>query len=341
MLFFIIVPLFLLGQDPNFSQFNSNSLYYNPAYTGIHGGTRASMTYRRQYYRMPSYFKTYKFSFDTDLPEYKGLGGIGIMAVSDLEGDGFIRTQSIGLYTSVKVVASDNLTIFNGYKIDFIQKSIDWNNLVFSDELDQIDGPIYETSFIAPQESKIIFPDISVGLAAKYETSPNKSHRNNNIFKIGVSAHHITQPDQSLIGVDSKLSIRYVIHANANLTSKKLDDFVFAPGFYYQIQNEIETFSVGCIIYGKYPIIGTWYRSQNFNNGTLYSDALVFIVGTYLGNYRNMKLSYSYDTPVSDLVTSVGSTHEICLTYFSKANILKGKSSKGKSGYKRMKLPEF
>lgn len=54
----------LKAQDPIFSQFYNNPIYYNPGYIGLNSGFRARFNYRDQWTGIPEDFKTYNFSLD-------------------------------------------------------------------------------------------------------------------------------------------------------------------------------------------------------------------------------------------------------------------------------------
>jgi hypothetical protein len=54
----------LKAQDPLFSQFYNNPIYYNPGYIGLNQGVRTRFNYRDQWTGLPVDFKTYNFSMD-------------------------------------------------------------------------------------------------------------------------------------------------------------------------------------------------------------------------------------------------------------------------------------
>ena len=97
----IFIPIFLFGflfllssvrgQDPNYSQFFSTPLYYNPAYTGINTGVRARFTFRDQWPNLPVDFRSYYFSADLGDRNLPGSGGLGLIVNSDNEGLGLLK----------------------------------------------------------------------------------------------------------------------------------------------------------------------------------------------------------------------------------------------------------
>jgi len=204
------------GQDPSFSQFYFNKLYFNPAFCGLSGGMGANLTDRIQWPNIPNEFNTMKFSADMDISQIYGLGGIGIMAVSNDEGAGSLKTTQVGLPISSRIKVTDNLFLQVGFMVSVIQKSIDWDNFVFSDQFDEVDGIVRSSSFVIPNVSKLIFPDIQSGFVFEYQHSPTPGHQNssfntdNSSFKsvgkskwsmrVGFAVDHLTQPDFSLLG---------------------------------------------------------------------------------------------------------------------------------------------
>lgn len=65
----------LKAQDPLFSQFYNNPIYYNPGYIGLNAGIRTRFNYRDQWTGLPVDFKTYNFSMDIAERAIPGIRG--------------------------------------------------------------------------------------------------------------------------------------------------------------------------------------------------------------------------------------------------------------------------
>ena len=63
-LLIFLIPEILYGQDPGFSQFYSNPLYLNPAFTGTTELPRTTLNYRNQWPQKGATYTTYSLSFD-------------------------------------------------------------------------------------------------------------------------------------------------------------------------------------------------------------------------------------------------------------------------------------
>ena len=70
----IIASNAVLAQDPTFSQYYSNKLYYNPAFAGADPGLRVNFNYRNLWTSLNSNFGTYNFNMD--ISDYNLGGGI-------------------------------------------------------------------------------------------------------------------------------------------------------------------------------------------------------------------------------------------------------------------------
>src|SRR5437870_4254582 len=98
--FFLAAFIFLLAaelyaQDPTFSQFDPNQIYYNPAYTGYKKEARVNVSYRNLWPNVPgkvfpSPLSTYSITGDAYLSAHdKFNAGVGVFAMQDIEGQGF------------------------------------------------------------------------------------------------------------------------------------------------------------------------------------------------------------------------------------------------------------
>src|ERR1700734_1338439 len=89
-----------LAQDPTFSQFDPNQLYYNPAYAGYKKEGRIDLTYRNLWPNVPGKdfpgpLSTYSLTGDAYFNvQDKFIGGAGAFVMQDVEGQGFLTTTS-------------------------------------------------------------------------------------------------------------------------------------------------------------------------------------------------------------------------------------------------------
>ena len=67
--------------------------------------------------------------------------------LSDTEGLAQLKTTSVGL-SYAYTIPMESHNIHFGFEVDWIQKSVDWSKIIFSDQLDPVYGAIYPTSAI-------------------------------------------------------------------------------------------------------------------------------------------------------------------------------------------------
>ncbi|MEI7664323.1 MAG: PorP/SprF family type IX secretion system membrane protein, partial [Bacteroidota bacterium] len=150
LLLVVVLKTNLLGQDPNYTQFLNTPTYYNPAYTGLYTGLHVRFAYRNQWPSLPYDFKSYHFSADIGDRNLPGSGGLGLFLNTDNDGLGFIRNLNVGLSLAVRIHFSAMAVGQVGIKASLMQKSIRWDDFVFSDALSEKYGNIYPTDFTHP-----------------------------------------------------------------------------------------------------------------------------------------------------------------------------------------------
>ena len=183
---YLLIPIIFLGilllsqysrgQDPNYTQYFSTPLYYNPAYTGINSGVRARFTFRDQWPTLPVAFKSYYFSADLGDRNLPGSGGLGLYVNSDNSGVGLknsssssstasptLNNMTVGLSVAVRIPITALFVSQVGIKAAVVQRKVNWDALVWPDQLDPKYGKIYSSEFVPPDANKKIFPDFGIG----------------------------------------------------------------------------------------------------------------------------------------------------------------------------------
>ncbi len=226
----------LLAQDPTFSQYNMNQFYYNPAYTGNHGGYQIAATYRSLWPNVPGKTVAGPLSttfalFDAYLKSGSSYtAGVGVFAMQDVEGEGYLTTNTVGIsyaqhFAKIgpKTDAMPRVQISLGFKAYLNSISVNWDKLVFSDELSLQQG-ITGTS--AADHSGVghkVTGDMDAGMLM----INNFRGKDNWYNELGFALAHILSPNESLTGVateQSKLPRKYVVsyRSSAALAGKHL-----------------------------------------------------------------------------------------------------------------------
>ena len=310
------------GQDPNYSQFFNTPLYYNPAFTGISKGLNVRFSFRDQWPNLPVDFKSYYFSADLGDRNLPGAGGLGLIINSNNEGIGFIHNFGIALSVSVRIPIFDFLVSQVGIKGGVVQKSVNWDDFVFSDELDErygVNSGNLNTDFINPDYNSRVYPDFGAGGLLQFTSEDSKV-----TFTTGFAVDHIFQPDESFLSTgESKVPRKFVIQADAaiatnrsitaNKNSRGWDDPVkLNPGIIYQSQGQSKSLAVGLNL-SKYNFyLGAWFRSTVSRHA---SNAMIFMAGYryYFNTEMNIKFFYSYDLQIGGNLQETGGAHEISL----------------------------
>ena len=325
----------MYAQDPTFTQFYANRTYINPAYAGVDLGLRFNFNYRNLWTAVPGDFSTYAGGVDIGDPNI--FGGIGFLAVAGNEGEGQIQTQRYSFMYSYRLIVIPRMfDLHFGVDAAYMSKEIkDWDSFIFSDQLHPIYGNINPSSVERPEKLKAVMPDFNAGILGRFNFKPGGGRmRSRKVIAntLGFAAHHITQPNESLLGRTEKLPIKFVGHYSMLVSLSKVrskNPFFLSPNFMYEHQRTLSTLNVGLYALRAPVMLGVWYRNElKFEADD--TDAIMFNVGVR-GTTRSKKfmyqIGYSYDLTLSKLAGSTAGSHEIAVIIeFTRASF--GKKSR-------------
>jgi len=292
---------FVCAQDAEFSQYFANPLNLNPALAGNKMCPRITFNYRNQWPSIANGFITYTASYDMYMEKLHG--GIGFSFMNDRAGQAYRSTAFSGIY-NYGLNISSKVEINAAMQVTYQQNTLDWDKLVFADQIDTRQGVIIpETAEDKPDRLSKGFPDFSTGITVGYDKS----------MYWGVAVHHLSQPDISFYG-KSALDIKITAHWGALFDLQKESSegntehqTSLSPNILYQQQGKFHQLNMGCYL-NKYPFTGgVWYRN-NFEN----SDAIIAMLGL---SFLDFKIGYSYDYSISRLAKVSGGSHELSLAW--------------------------
>jgi len=340
----IITSLNLNAQDPSFSQFYANKIYLNPALAGTEQGLNVISSYRNQWIAAGG-FTTYSVSADLQEPCLKS--AFSVSAFYDTEGDAALETYGFsGIYAYTIPFNIDNNSssgrmgkgnVHVGFKGGYIQQRINWDNLVFSDQIDPIHGVVRPTAAEIGL-SNVGFADFSGGIAWRQDWFlKHKRGIKNTKYPIrtivGFSMHHILRPIQSFNNLSTTYPRKYTFHAGAKIpvavarrtTSGWKKKFYIVPNIKIDWQGEndeaLNLAKSRIVSYGVYiqtpsPLyFGLMLQHQDlgfdFNN----TDALIATLGYDIGEKNEVAytIGTSYDFNVGGLSTTGGGVLELSL----------------------------
>lgn len=291
------------AQDPIFSQFYAAPLQLNPAFAGSSYAPRAGAAYRNQWTGFNNAYRTYAVFYEQSLESLNS--GIGFNLEGDNAGDGILRTTRFSAHYSYKLKITDQLAVKIGAEAGFHQTALDWEQLVFPDQIDPFDGPVITTSEQQPDNLNKTLFDVSSGLLLL-----------NNRFWFGFALKHLNTPDQGYLLVNDNLSgglpLRYTLHGGTELHVKKGNKVQSAsfisPNFLFVSQGPFKQLNVGAYAAIGPVFGGAWYR-HTFEN----ADAAILLLGFRQDMF---KIGISYDLTVSGLAGRSGGTYELSFGFF-------------------------
>ncbi len=285
-------------QDPQFTHYMFNTLYYNPAYAGVEGFTKLTAIHRSQWLGyQPTYGgggapTTQIISFNT--PVYKLKGGFGAYIVNDRLGpqNNLEAQTSYAYHLPVK---KGKLSF--GMKAGIYSQTI---NFSLYRPIDQND-PVLKSS---GKESQIR-PDLAVGAFLQREK-----------YYVGLSFNHLIKST-----FDFGMSQRNALETHVYLTG----------GYFYEVNFDLRlqfctliksdftktTFDVGGIAYYK----DTMWGGLSFRQ----SEAAILMLGYSLLKDKSLKLGYGLDYVIKDQAAKQPTSHEFLLTYQLPINPASGK----------------
>jgi len=315
LLLFLGVFNFARAQDPVFTQFYSNPVYLNPAFSGSNKCPRLVSNYRDQWPGFSGNFITTAVAYDQGFDALKG--GFGLVILSDQIAK-TLKSTEVSLSYSYHQHVSRTFTLNYGIQGTYIQKSVDRSNLTFGDMIHPRRGFVFSTSDVISAEPVNMF-DFSAGIIGYTEK-----------FYIGFAAHHLTEPNESFLVNSSNegiLSRRYTVHMGTDfsLSSNSLyssKEETLSPSILYSRQGEFQQLNLGLYYKKGAYVLGFWYRNR---------DSFIVTLGL---ETQALRIGYSYDITTSQLSLYSGGSHEISLA-------IKFYCKPKKKVYRTMSCPSF
>ncbi|MFZ6000908.1 MAG: type IX secretion system membrane protein PorP/SprF [Bacteroidota bacterium] len=276
-------------QDPQFTQYMFNTLYYNPAYAGVEGVTKLTALHRSQWLGYAPTFgdggapTTQIVSLSA--PIFKLNSGFGAYITNDKQGPiNSLETQvSYAYHLGIK---ESKLSF--GLRIGAYSQTINYDIYRFTDPNDPL------LAGKSGKESQIR-PDIAAGVffrKEKYYAGIGTSHLTKSQFDFGTSARNALQNHVYITGgyyYDVSFDLRFqfstLIKSDFNKT----------------------TFDLGGLAYLK----DTMWGGLSFRQ----SEAAILLLGYSFLKDKSLRVGYALDYVVKDQQAKQPTSHEFLLTY--------------------------
>ena len=301
------------AQDPQFSQFYASPIYLNPALAGGTDRSRFGINYRNQWPSLTHSFRTISAYIDYFSKAFES--GVGLIVNQHRESFlNFTSTEIGGVY-SYKLKITDGLVFRSGVQLSYFQKNVDFEALIFGNQIDIDNGQVIGPSGEA----------FDRGLTVNFMSASAGGLLYTNDFWMGAAVHHINEPNQSLVDKESRLSRKYSLHAGYKMAFSKgrrlrTVEYQFQErsatfAVNYKSQGGFNQLDVGVQLYFQPLVLGGWYRGIPLEkvNKVINNESIIFLGGLELS--EDVAFGYSYDFTVSKLAGSTGGAHEFSFTF--------------------------
>lgn len=298
------------AQIIQFSQFYAAPLFLAPSYAGECNGSRVSLNYRNQWPEVGT-FNTYALAYDQNL--HKINSGVGLMVLRDDAGQGDLALTTVDICYSWWTKINPTWTLRPGIGVKYNQRSIQFEQLIFGDMIDNM-GEVTKTTqefdpmphkpFLDMQVSTLAYSDkywggLSVDhlLRPKASLYDDKSYHEDMKLTFFGGAKIYVGPQTSSRGRDrsSLQSVSFTLLYDYS----KLSDNLYLGAYWHK-----EPFTLGAWIKG----IPVAVRKETYSN----IDAVVVMLGYKI---FDLHVGYSYDFTIGHLLSSTGGSHEISIQY--------------------------
>jgi type IX secretion system PorP/SprF family membrane protein len=288
------------AQDPIFSQFYAMPLQINPAFAGAAFAPRLGVAYRNQWTGFNNAYRTYSAFYEQQFERLNS--GIGFSFEGDDAGAGIYKTTRFSALYSYRLQIYDDFSIKLGAEAGMYQTNLNWDKLVFPDQIDAIDGIVLGTDEIRPEVASRTRLDMSAGMLLL-----------SNKFYLGVGLKHLNTPKEGLLLINDNITrglpLRYALHGGTDWIIKKgnkhqAPSFI-SPNFLFVSQGPYRQINIGAYASVGAIYAGLWHRNT-FRN----ADALIFLAGFREGIF---KFGVSYDATISGLANNAGGTYELTM----------------------------
>lgn len=293
---YILIGIFLLStfplmaqQDPQFTQYMYNGMYYNPAFAGKDGGFRFSALHRTQW---------------ANYATNSGQGGAPVTQL--LTAQGRIDDKNIGYGLTLvndKLGAVNNLeinlqgayhkklnrsTLSVGAYLGMYSSSLDYGELIVVNPEPNLPSSGKESHLNFDVGAGVLFDrgDYFIGLSSRHINEPNFD------FGDGSYANQLKNHSYLLFGYRFRPIGQLVIEPSLIFKSVSFNNFSYEVSVMATHQNRISA--------------GIGFRGE---------ESISLLLGYSLLKDNSLSLGYSFDLVIANATTKAPTSHELLLRY--------------------------
>jgi type IX secretion system PorP/SprF family membrane protein len=303
--FFALVSFFVLlttqvmaQQDPQFTQYMFNTLYYNPAFSGVEGVTKITAMHRSQWLGyQPSYGgggapTTQVVSITS--PIFKVNSGFGTYILNDKLGPQN-NLEAQAMYAYHLGIKESKLSL--GIKVGVYSQTLNFDLYNPTDP----DDPLLQKAGKTSQ----VRPDFSVGAFYRKEK-----------YYAGLSFNHLIKSEFDF-GAGHKSALKSHMYITGGYFYQLNFDLRFQFSTLIKSDFTKTTFDLGGLAYYK----DTMWGGLSFRQ----SEAAILLLGYSFMKDKSLKLGYALDYVIKDQKAKQPTSHEFMLAYELPVNPGSGK----------------
>lgn len=302
---FLFLPEIVPAQDVSFSQFYSNPIYLNPAFSGTLGVPRINLQYRQQWHSLVNAYVSQSLSIDFPVKILRG--GVGVQFIKDSQADDILITKQFNAIYSAIINVGEDMQLSGAIQAGVNENSIEWDRLIFSDNLDPYFGNHGISSESVIADPKYRFFDFASGVILF-----------NDYFFSGLALHHLSEPDYNWYNGNmnqNKIFRKYTLHSGSRIPvhfkGSWRKSFDAMPQIAFMKQGRFWQFNYGFLANLKGFTAGVWLRQdQRFDY-----ESVILLAG-YMK--KRWHFTYSYDIAISGLAGHSGGTSEFSVGFLLK-----------------------
>ncbi len=294
-----------------FSQPYNAQVFMNPALVGKADYMRTSAIFRNQWMNAKSPYNTFAVSYDMRFGP-ASYHAIGISFVNDMLGAmnrPVIQYPEVHVAYSFSFSPTYDITLRFGLEGGVMMKSVNYNHLIFPDELT---APVEEPGAALPQplatsspyQSRTrVQPDFAVGFDMDWLA-----------LNWGVSVHHISSPRFD-VRSDDNLKIAPIVEAHISYAYNIYRLYRFkvplyiTPHLIFHQQRRNLRLSAGLAVDYRMVHASLWVRETLLHE----SHAMAVSLG-YIGKYFNLGYTYDMSFLPEKMIGGQMSVHEVAVT---------------------------